>query len=51
MTVFSGSDDKGAFIAAGSGTYTDQFWVSTSLRARPWAGIGGGAGRSRGDAG
>jgi hypothetical protein len=26
MTVFSGSDDKGAYIAAGSGTYTDQFW-------------------------
>jgi hypothetical protein len=26
MTVFSGSDDKGTYIAAGSGTYTDQFW-------------------------
>jgi hypothetical protein len=26
MTVFSGSDDKGAYIAAGSSTYTDQFW-------------------------
>lgn len=26
MTVFSGSDDKGTYIAAGSGTYTDEFW-------------------------
>jgi hypothetical protein len=25
MTVFSGSDDKGAYIAAGSGAYTNQF--------------------------